>query len=373
MTATAEIHLLIPGPLEQRTGGYLYDARMVEGLSRLGWSAVVHSLEGQFPDPDEEARSSARRSLVSLPEGAAVLVDSLSLPALPPSPDAHVARLRIIPLIHHLASEEVGFNKFVIKRLEMLEKESLSQASGVIVTSDHTANRVERLGVAGHLIHVVHPGVEPARMARGPEPGSPPQLLCVGSVIPRKGQDVLVHALAQLDDRRWTCICAGSLERATHFAERVFRIVDETGLAERVRFVGECDEARLEEFYDRSSIFVLPSHYEGYGMALTEALARGLPVVSTIGGAIPHTVPAEAGLLVPPGDPAALAQALATLLPNEPRPADTSPNSGKDRWTQLASAARRHAATLPSWDDQARAFAEAILSITEGGGALSER
>ena len=73
-------------------------------------------------------------------------------------------------------------------------------------------------------------------------------------------------------------------------------------MGERVEFVGECDEAALNALYDESSVFVLPSYFEGYGMVLTEALARGLPIVSTTAGAIPDTVPPEAGVLVAPGD-----------------------------------------------------------------------
>ncbi|MYD85853.1 MAG: glycosyltransferase, partial [Acidobacteria bacterium] len=148
----------------------------------------------------------------------------------------------------------------------------------------------------------------------GPGPGEPPQLRSVASGVPRKGHDVLVRARARLRDLSWRCVCAGSLDRAPDHARRVRALAEERGLAGRVRFAGECERAALDRIYAASSLFVLASHYEGYGMVLTEALVRGLPVVSTTGGAIPHTLPGDAALLVPPGDDAALASALGSLL-----------------------------------------------------------
>ena len=183
-------------------------------------------------------------------------------------------------------------------------------------------------------------------------------------MIPRKGQDILVRALTTLKDESWSCVCAGSLDRDPGFADEVRRLTEEAGLSERINFLGECNETRLEELYDGSSVFVLPSHFEGFGMALSEALGRGLPVISTTGGAIPHTVPPDAGILVPPADNESLADAIAQLLgaPRDDHRDDHSP--GNERRVELAAAARRHAATLPDWDHQARVFADAVLSLT---------
>lgn len=191
-------------------------------------------------------------------------------------------------------------------------------------------------------------------------------LLSVGAVVPRKGHDVLVRALARLAHLPWECVCAGSLDRHPDHAARVLAGVEARGLSGRVRFTGECDAAALAGFYAACEVFVLASHYEGYGMVLAEALAHGLPIVSTTGGAIPETVPAGAAVLVPPGDDGALAGALAALLDGGGR--GVAGDSGAEKRAALAAAARRHAATLPTWSGAAAAFADAVTELAGAGG-----
>jgi len=167
-----------------------------------------------------------------------------------------------------------------------------------------------------------------------------------------------VTALASLDDLPWHCICVGSVERAPQYAADVRKLTYDFGLATRIVFTGECDGATLDRFYDQASVFVLPSRYEGYGMVLTEALARGLPVVSTTGGAIPDTVPSTASVLVAPGDVVGLADALRGVL--------AEPHGGQRR-AHLSAAAREHARCLPDWSSASRGFADALRSLTPDG------
>lgn len=342
---------MVPGPLDQRTGGYLYDARMAEGLRRGGWRVTVHSLAGRFPDPDHRARDSLDRTLSGIPGASRVLVDGLAMGGMPDPVRAHAHRLRIVGLVHHPLADETGLDAEARERLRLLEREALGACHGVLVTSGFTLDRVAAMGVPADRIRVVPPGTRPAREARGPGPDVPPRLLCVASVIPRKGHDVLVRALDLVRDRPWSCVCAGSLGRAPAFVRSIRRMVAERELEGRIRFPGECEETVLDRLYDAASLLVLPSHYEGYGMVLTEALVRGLPVVSTTGGAIPSTMPEEAGILVDPGDHEALADALGLLLDDVPER------------NRLAAAARRHGAALPDWEQAAAAFARALLEL----------
>jgi len=353
------LHVLVPGPLDQRTGGYIYDGRMIDGLGRLGWRVVVHELDGAFPGPDARGCGQLDSTLAAVPAATIALVDGLASGAHPEPIRRHAGRLRLLTLVHHPIADETGRASADRDRLLALERVALAACAGVIVTSTFTATRLEALGVPRARIRVAPPGTDAAPVARGPEPGQPPQLLCVASVTPRKGLNVLVDALARIRHLPWHCVCAGSVTRDAAHAATVRRQVVTSDLEARIQFVGECDRETLDALYDSSSIFVLPSHYEGYGMVLSEALARGLPIVSTTGGAIPSTVPPDCGLLVSSGDDEALATALGRLL------TDHSGATGSSRRAALSAASRRHAQCLPTWDVAARTFERAIDELTE--------
>ena len=307
-------HLVVPGPLDQRTGGYLYDARMVAELGRAGRLVVVHEVEGRFPNVDERALTALDAELAGIPDGDVVVVDGLAFGAAPNVAARHADRLRLVALVHHPLSHETGLTDEERRHLEGAEAEALRHARGVIVTSPYTARRLADFGVSADRVRVVRPGTETGPMAEGPAPSEPAKMVCVGTVTPRKGFDILVRALSQLDDLEWRCDCAGSLDRAPDYAREVREAVEREGLVPRMRFLGELPTDALDEVYRTATLFVLPSYYEGYGMAFAEALARGLPIVGTTGGAIPDTVPDETGVLVEHGDADGLAAALRKLL-----------------------------------------------------------
>ena len=190
-------------------------------------------------------------------------------------------------------------------------------------------------------------------------PGSASQLLCVAAVTPGKGQDVLVRALRQLADLPWTCVCAGSLTRAPDFVRSVRALVRDAGLADRIDLLGEGDQDAIDALYAKSSVFVLPSWHESHGMVLTGAMAHGLPVVTTQAGAIPDTVPADAALLVPPGDDVALAGALRSLMADE----QDEPDGALIRRRTLGQAGYRHAERLADWADAAAELAQALETL----------
>jgi len=353
MVSDRELHFVVPGPLDQLTGGYVYDAHMVEGLRELGWRVHVHCLEGRFPDGDDLARASMATLLASLPDGARLVIDGLAMGGLPEPVEAHAGRLHVVSLVHHPLSLETGISPDDAARLFDTERRALARCAGVIVSSAYTARGLDGFGVPAERIRVVVPGTEPVHPADGPARGGSPMLLCVASVTPRKGHDLLVGALARLRELDWTCVCVGGLDRDPSHAEAVLAAVAEAGLGDRIAFVGERRGEDLDDLYRDASAFVLASYYEGYGMALADALAYGLPVVSTTGGAIPFTVPSDAGLLVETGDAAAFADALRKIL--EP---------GSTVRAELSSAARRYASGLPTWDDASRAFASAVAELT---------
>lgn len=344
------LHVFVPGPIDQRTGGYLYDARIVAGLESRGWRIEVHELEGAWPEPDAAALGAFHARLHGVPEGDGIVIDGLAGSAHPTVLEASGRCGDTVLLVHHPLGDETGLEAAQQERLLALERRSLAAVAGVIVTSPFTATRLGDLGVEPTRVRVVVPGTE-ASASQAQPPARPPEspvLLSVGSLTPRKGHDLLVDALARLTDRRWSCVIAGGLDRDVTQTARVRARIAAHGLGARVRLLGEIDEPELAGWLAAADAFVLPSWYEGYGMAYTEALLAGLPVIGTTAGAIPHTVPAEAGWLVEPGDVEALTAALAELL------------DAPGVRAQKARAARAWAERLPSWADQAAAFEGAL-------------
>jgi glycosyltransferase involved in cell wall biosynthesis len=196
----------------------------------------------------------------------------------------------------------------------------------------------------------VRPGNDPVPRALGSNDGII-RLLSIGSVVPGKGYDLLIAAVAMLADLPWRLTIAGDRTRNPAAAARLDADISAHGLADWVTVLGAVPPERVTELYLASDVFVLASRFEGYGMVLAEAIAHGLPVVSTMAGAIPETVPAGTGLLVPPDDVAALAQALRRLI---------SDHAERQR---LAMNARAAAAELPTWQASARLFAGATETV----------
>lgn len=341
------VALVVPGSLDQRTGGYVYDRRIALGLRGVGWTVEVHELAGRFPQVDAVARRAAGDALEAI-HGVPV-IDGLALPAFA----EHMDRLPQpwIALIHHPLALETGLSAAEATGLGDLERRLLARAARIIVTSPETRRGLATYDVEGGRVGVVCPGTDPAPLARG-SGGSGLALLCVATLTPRKGHLDLLDALGALCDLDWRLTCVGSAERDPATRHAIDATIARRGLEDRVHLAGERTEAELRSFYDRADLVVLASYHEGYGMALAEALAWGLPIVSTTAGAIPDTVPADAGLLVPPGDPAALSAALRRVM--------TEPETR----ASLATGARKARRRLPGWGDATLAFAAEINQVS---------
>ncbi len=341
------LHFILPGNPETRSGGFIYDRRIIEGLRRDGWTVEPHALADGFPEPSEQTLAEAARLLDNLPDGASVVIDGLALGVMPEIAQQQAGRLALIGLVHHPLADETGLAPSRREQLFRSERDALAAVRHLIVTSSHTAARLADFDVAPGRISVAEPGVDPAPAADG-SGGPGLALFCAASLTPRKGHAVLIEALARLRERDWHLVCAGSTARDAATARHVQKLCRDSGLDERIDFVGEVEAEELDRLYRRSDLFVLASFHEGYGMVITEAIARGLPVVATAAGAIPDTLPEGAGLLVPPGDAAALAAALA-------RPMDAP-----EELTRLKEGARAARAHLPSWEQSAARFAEGL-------------
>jgi glycosyltransferase involved in cell wall biosynthesis len=342
-----DIALLVPAPFDTVSGGYLYDRRMVEGLRAQGHGVRVVELAGSHPAADAAAQATAGAALASLRSGEVAVVDGLGLPAFAP----HEAALRargVVGLIHHPVCLEQGADRAL---LEPIERALFAACTRLIVTSPMTATTLGTFGVDAARVAVVEPGTDPAPRAKGSgRPGC--RILAVGSIIPRKGHDVLLRALERLTDLDWTLRIAGAPADPVHL-HSLQALAEELGLTARVTFLGALDRAALEAEYAAADLFALATHYEGYGMVVAEAQARGLPMALCTGGAVADLVAPGSAILAPPGEFNSLSRGMRRPLYDPLLRA------------QMADAAWRAGQTLPRWDAQAARFAT-ILEETHG-------
>jgi glycosyltransferase involved in cell wall biosynthesis len=228
----------------------------------------------------------------------------------------HARRLRLVVLVHMPLGHRPPDGTTDVTRTR--ERAVLAAVAAIVTTSAWTPRRLlELYGVPARRVHVVEPGVDDAALATGTAVGG--QLLCVAAVTFDKGHDVLLDALQVISDLSWQCTCVGSLDRDPEFVEALRHRSLHDGLHERVHFAGPRAGPDLDRSYAAADVLVLPSRAETYGMVVSEALARGLPVVASdvggVGEAMGHAAHGlRPGLLVAPNDPAALAAALRTWL-----------------------------------------------------------
>jgi glycosyltransferase involved in cell wall biosynthesis len=327
----------VPGDLATPTGGYSYDRRMIAELEHLGWHIDLVDLGDGFPWPDGERKDAAVARLFAVPAGRIIVIDGLALGVLP---DA--------ALVHHPLACETGLSVRQADAMRASEREALAAVSRVVVTSAATARQlVDNYAVAADRITVACPGNDPVPMAQG-SAGVVVRLLSVGALVPRKGFDVLIAALATLADLPWRLTIAGDRGRDSKTAAQLDADIARFNLGDRVAVLGAVPPGCLDELYAGADLFVLASRFEGYGMAYAEAIAHGLPVVGTTAGAIPDTVPAGAGVLVAPNDTGALAHALSRLIKDA------------DARHHLAMAARAASRHLPTWQDSAKLFSRTL-------------
>ena len=340
------VHVVLPVGVDdpaRPSGGNSYDRRVCGGLTAAGWDVDELPVAGAWPQPDHAALTDLAAALALVPDNGVVLVDGLIASAAPQVLLPATQRLRLVVLVHMPLGATAGAAREA-------ERGVLAAAAAVVTTSGWTRDRlVEWYGLDRQQIHVAHPGVDAAAPARGTPAGG--ELLCVGAVAPHKGQDVLIDALGALTDLAWQCRLVGPLDRDQAFVATLRAKAEAGQLDERLEFVGPLTGAVLDHAYRASDLLVLPSRGETYGMVLAEALAHAVPVLtSDVGGVREAIGDTGAGLLVPPDDAGALADALRRWLTDAGRRAG------------LRAAAARRRDSLPGWPDTVRQVAEALAA-----------
>jgi glycosyltransferase involved in cell wall biosynthesis len=309
---------------------------MADGLRALGHDVQMVELDGRLPDPDQAAIYAARTAWSALPEDAPRLIDGLALPAFNGLP-LH----RVTALVHHPVSLETGLAGDAAQRLHAIEAAIFREVPRLVTTSEQTAERlVSGYGTPADRIRVVIPGID--ALPRSPGSGGPGcHILSVGALVPRKGHDVLLRALGRLFDLDWTLTIAGAPDRDPVHAAGLRARAEDLAIATRVSFAEDADEA----LWAGADLFALTSYFEGFGVAIAEAMRRGLTVAVTNVGTVPTLVGPEAGVVCAPGDVEQLSKAIRRLVFDCRLRQD------------MAEAAWQIGQSLPSWNEQAARLA----------------
>jgi glycosyltransferase involved in cell wall biosynthesis len=346
------VHVIVPEGFDdpgQPTGGNIYDRRVCAGLAEAGWEVLIATVAAAWPVPGSGARADLARVVSAIPDGETVLIDGLIASSAAAQLLPHTGRIRMTVLLHMPLATAVDTHHDA--SAERSERAVLRAATGVIVTSEWTRGQVlTRYSVPARRVHVARPGAD--RVAAPPRPIRG-HLICVGVLSRHKGQDLLVEALADLADRDWHCVLAGSLDRDPDFVKHLQTRITRLGYDHRVRLSGVLTGAALSHAYTTADLLVAPSRSETYGMIVTEALSHGLPVIAADVGGLPEAFGSTAdgtgpGQLIPPGDPAALAAALADWLGDE------------GHRHRLRAAARQRRSTLRGWEQTTQEIANAL-------------
>lgn len=377
MNDTEHIYFAIPGDPNTLTGGYGYDREIIAGLRRSGMMVIAIRLSGEFPQPSAKALAQTAKIFADLPDGATVIIDCLAFGVMDEIAAAENNRLHLIALCHHPLALETGVAPEQVNVLRQSETRALQAARAVLVTSAATQRLlIEDFAVPVEKITLAPPGTWRPQQAKSLQAKSQaksqqaipqkaiaqkyvarsapidrtPVLLTLATLTRRKGHDTLIAALATIRHLRWRARFVGGMDFDPQWTAWLRAEVAHHGLEGRVEFVGSVQDPTEE--LSNADIFVLPSRFEGYGMAFAEALAFGLPVVGARAGAVPDLVPPDAGILVSPDQPDELAAALARLL--------TDPAF----FQQLQTGAVRAAQSLPTWEASANTVAGLLRNVS---------
>ncbi|MBK9078017.1 MAG: glycosyltransferase family 4 protein [Hyphomicrobium sp.] len=339
----------VPGDLRSPTGGYAYDRRVMERLPDFGVSVVHLPLPDSFPTPSDDDVEETIRIIEDRQKPSILVVDGLAYGAFT-QPLLDSLDGRVIALVHHPLFLETGLPHARKVELRNTETAALLRADHIIVTSRATKRILtEHMGLPSQKMTVAEPGTDPAGRATGT--GMPLHILAVGAVMPRKGYDVLVEALAKITDLDWRMTIAGALDRHPATVEQLRALIDSHNLQDRIHLAGKVVPATLDRFYESADLFVSASLFEGYGMVLAEAMARGLPIVTATGGAAGDTAGQAVALHVESGNVEELAAAMQRAL------------TDKKLRDRLADAAWDAGRALPTWNETARRVAAVILGM----------
>jgi len=351
-----KIGLVVYGSLDTVSGGYLYDRKLVAYLQSRGDEVVVISLQpgNYLSHLIDNFHLRLNEALDILVEDELVHPSLLAANSLRP-PIGSTRRYPIISLIHNLHSSErrVAWKNAIYREIE---KRYLGSVDGFVFNSNATRASVNVLVGEGKPYVIATPGGDrlgtlslEAVQRRAAERG-PLRLLFLANVTPLKGLHVVLDALCRLPAGSCALDVSGSLGVDVAYSKRMQEQAASRSIA--VTFHGILDDRPLMQVLERSQVLVLPSFYEGFGIAYVEGMAFGLPAIGTTTGAIPQVIThGENGYMIAPGDSAALAGILEGL------------SSNRELLARLSANALQRFSSFPTWDQSAQAIRGFLLQM----------
>lgn len=339
------------GSLEQRTGGTIYDAEVVAGLRAAGDHVEVVSLE-------EGTSGDALADRLRRAACEVVVGDELCFRELGPAFEAlgrdEGAPMRVL-LVHHLTAWETELPADIRSSMLALERRAVDASDRIITTSRTTRERLVADCAPKAALEVVLPGAD--RLARAPRIGhDETRFVFVGSIVPRKRVLELVRAFGEQSAHSAShMLLVGSLARDVAYVSEVRSAIAELGIGNRVFTSGEVDEAGVSRALAEADVLVMPSSLEGYGIAATEAIDAGVPVIAARAQGLEEALSPCPDAVLFADDEAALATALARFAD------DASLRAS------MTAAARAASTRMPTWAGCAEQL-RAALGRTLGSG-----
>lgn len=310
-----KLHFLIPGDIDTLASCYIYDKRLIEGLKQRGHQVEVHRLNDDFPFPSDESIQHCSQTVKNIAKSETVIVDSLALGVIPSILKELSLTNPVIGLIHLPLSADPNYSAYQRTLITSQEIEAFRLVKNFIVSSEFTRETLINFGIEEHKINLVIPGIDDFPQKKN-YPDQPTKLLSIANMCRSKDHSLLVRALTALKDKDWVLHCYGNLDWDRDYLADFQSLIRKNNLQKKILIHSTISGQELSDAYLDADLFVHPSDFEIYGMALVEALAHGLPVIASTGGGILKTIPPKMGQFFKPSDVYGLQSILEELFEN---------------------------------------------------------
>ncbi len=360
------VGLIIYDSLDQVSGGYLYDRKLVEYLQSQGDEICLFSLPRRNTLRhlgDNFSPHFARQIITSSVD--VLLQDELNHASLflLNRKSAIKSAFPTLAIVHHLRCMEAR-QPWSQAMYRWIEKRYLNSVEGFIFNSSTTQQSVYQVAakartqpwvVARPAWNHLRARIDEASIRTRALRAGALQLVFVGNLIPRKGLHTLLEALQLVQQEAWELSIIGGADADRRYAQRMAQKIQSMSQGKRIHLLGRLDQAALEKRLAQAHVLVVPSDYEGYGIVYLEAMAFGLPPIATTRGAAGEIITHEQdGFLLPVGDYKTLAQTISYLARE------------RQHLARMGLAALHTAHRHPTWEESCQKIRDLLVRVTNG-------